>query len=207
MTAQHKFMIALIGLFFTNIGWAATFYLDRQDKAEAEARVERLRGDYNSCMATRTACETRLTVMHEDVERQKKQLADMRASDRREVDLFLKSYTEKIAYLKSARGSFDEPGSTERKESLKKDILTRAAVLVEFVKEWRLIVPYLCGLLNGEIDAISATAETGDADGVLRAADRAFQKIKDRGDKLRDLVEKARSQPLGQTPCICTNKT
>ena len=82
--------------------------------------------------------------------------------------------------------------------------MSNAAALVNFVKKWRALMPYMCSMLDGNIEAMDQQIQGGSANDVLNLLQRVQDNFDGQQVLIRTLVKQAVGQPLTASPCLCT---
>ncbi len=125
-------------------------------------------------------------------------------AEKGQVEQFLTEYDTLVRRVAAQRQSYEAAKSNpdalaERRNA----VVSTAAALVNFVKRWRAILPYMCSLLDGNIEAMDERIRDGNPDDVLNLIQRVRENFDGQQVIMRTLVDQAVAKPASASPCLC----
>jgi len=212
LTSRQGFIYVILVLF----GGAAVWAWDRYQEWSASVEVAELHRRVDECVGLRATADSGLTAAKNNLaECQSKALLDaydaqqkldeaLRAEKGR-TDQFLDEYKALVdraaAQRESYRAAKSNPDALAEKRNA---VMSTATALVIFVKQWRALTPYMCAMLDGNIEAMDQRIRDGDADDVLNLLQRVQDNFTGQRETIRTLVNQAVEKPATASPCLCT---
>lgn len=208
----QAFIYALLLLF----GGAVVWVYDNFKEWSASKELAELNKQMQVCTGAKAAAETGLTAAkndlvscqsqaEEDVRKAQDKLdAALRAETGR-VEQFLNEYKTLIKNVATERQYYEAAkNNLDALPERRRAVMSTATALVNFVKQWRAITPYLCSLLDGNIESMDQGIQRGDPDEVLNMLQRVQDTFNGQQQMITTLVQQAVSKPAMASPCLCT---
>ena len=212
LTPGQAFIYALLVL----AGAAVVWTWDRIQEREASQEAAGLHKQVEECIGLRANAEANLSASDKDREQchrealldkydAQQQISAALNQEKTDAEHFLAEYKTLVERVAAQRESYDAAKSnpdalTERRNA----VMSNAIALVNFVKQWRAILPYLCTLLDGNIEAMDQQIQRGNANDVLNLLQRVRDNFDGQQVTMRTLVDQAAAKPMTGPPCQCT---
>jgi len=113
-------------------------------------------------------------------------------------------YASLVQDVVSYEGTLKEPGNVEKKREQAQEMSRRTNNLVAFVKRWRAVLPYLCGLLGPSNDSLEEAAQRGDTGAIIKVIDHVNDGLETQREILKNVLDQSKTKTLVDLPCLCS---